>query len=133
MLVLPRDAPLSAIAQDTSLRVGSLHGLLPWDAHPYALEFSRLVLASRDRYTLHLRSEMAALDTAIREARDWQSPEEIPYLEAAKMMIMASMGRDLVDCFNSSMMVIGKNPNGYRTVDSKYGTCIPSYTKDLAK
>ncbi|RKP06361.1 hypothetical protein THASP1DRAFT_31821 [Thamnocephalis sphaerospora] len=86
MRLVQRDT-LPTIEQDETLRIASMHGLLPWDAHPHALNFSRLTLASRDRYVLHLRSELAALETAMKEARDWQSPEEIPYLEAACAII----------------------------------------------
>jgi hypothetical protein len=64
--------------------------MLPWDAHPDALKFSKLSLASRDRYKMDLDTELAALQTAVKEAYTWQSPEEVPYMEAAMSVIRVS-------------------------------------------
>ncbi|RKP25703.1 hypothetical protein SYNPS1DRAFT_28569 [Syncephalis pseudoplumigaleata] len=79
---LPRVSQLPRQAND-ALRIASTYTILPWDAHPDALKFSKLSLASRERYAMDLGMEMAALQTAVKEAYAWQSPEEVPYLEAA--------------------------------------------------
>ncbi|KAI9267894.1 hypothetical protein BDA99DRAFT_535423 [Phascolomyces articulosus] len=90
-LALPVSAswPVPDAVVDAYLKPGT--PVMPWHFTPYAMQFSRFMLAGPDYLSTEYGRDRQGLMEAMKEAKEWNLVEEIPFIQRAMIQVDEKM------------------------------------------